>query len=95
MIFIAILKYSRPLDEVDALLPLHREFLKQLLDEGKLLLAGRQNPRIGGVMIVKNVSKEEFERILKKDPLSKVYDYQIVEVIPSFCDEALKGIIFD
>ena len=92
---IAILNYIRPLSEVDAILPAHREFLKQLLQEGKLLIAGRQNPRIGGVMIAKNVTRDEFEALLKKDPLSKVYEYQIIELIPSFYAECLKDLLED
>jgi uncharacterized protein YciI len=32
---IAILKYTRPLEEVDALLPKHREYLQKLFDQQK------------------------------------------------------------
>ncbi len=90
---IAILKYIRPLAEVDALLPAHGEYLKRLLDDGVLLVCGRLIPRTGGVIIAKNITREEFDRSLKSDPLSKVYEYQIVEFTPFLYNECLKDVI--
>jgi uncharacterized protein YciI len=90
---IAILKYTRPLAEVDAILPAHRVYLNSLLAEGILLICGKQNPRTGGVIIAKNITRAEFEKSLSSDPLSKVYEYQIIEFIPTLYDECLKDIV--
>lgn len=89
MLLIAILKYTKPLSEVDKLLPPHRKYLEQLLQEGKLLIAGRIHPRTGGVIIVKNLSRSEFESILQNDPLSEVCEFQITEFSPTFHDPTL------
>jgi len=90
---IAILKYIRPLEEIDALLPKHREYLQKLFDQHKLLVCGRLNPRTGGVIIAKNVTRAEFETILQDDPFTKVSEHTIIEFIPSLYDECLKNFI--
>ncbi len=85
--FIAILKYTRPLSEIDALLPAHREYLEQLFQQKKLLLAGRLNPRTGGVLIAKDMPREEFEEILRNDPFHSVCTVEIISFIPTFSVE--------
>lgn len=90
---IAILKYIRPLEEVDALLQKHREYLQKLFDQKKLLVCGRLKPRIGGVIIAKNISRSEFEKILQADPFQKVSCYEIIEFVPSLYDSHLQNMI--
>jgi uncharacterized protein YciI len=92
-ILIAILKYTKPLEEVDTLLSKHRDYLQRLLNQKKLLVCGRICPRTGGVIIVKNVSRKEFEKILADDPFLAVSEHQIIEFAPSMYDESLKGVI--
>lgn len=92
-ILIAILKYTKPLTEVDALIQEHRQYLQKLFDKKKLLVCGKLNPRTGGVIIGKNISREEFEKILKNDPFTKVSEHTIVEFIPSLYDDCLKEIM--
>ncbi len=92
-LLIAILKYIKPLEEVDLIVSVHREYLKKLLAEKKLLVAGRLHPRTGGIIIAKNVSREEFEKIMHQDPITKVSEFTIIEFIPSFYDSCLKEII--
>ena len=92
-ILIAILKYTKPLEEVDALLSKHREYLERLLDQKKLLVCGKICPRTGGVIIAKNVSRQEFEKILANDPFIAVSEHQIIEFAPSMHDGCLKGVI--
>lgn len=93
MLFMAILKYVRPLDVVDQILPAHRQYLSRLIDSGKLLVAGRLNPRTGGVIIAKNISRAEFEIVLKEDPLSQVFEAQILEFDPSYYDPSLNELL--
>src|SRR3990167_5965603 len=78
-VFIAILKYTKPIDQVDALIPKHRAYLTKMFAKDKLLICGRLNPRTGGVIISKNIPRTEFETILKKDPFAKVSEYTIIE----------------
>lgn len=90
-ILIAVLTYTKPLREVDALLPKHREYLEKLLNQKKLLICGRLHPRTGGVIIAKNVSRQEFEKILADDPFKAVSEHKIIEFAPSLYDECLKN----
>ena len=90
---IAILKYTKSLAEVDALLPKHRQYLQTFFDQRKLLVCGRLNPRNGGVIIAKNISRAEFEKILKNDPFTEVSEHTIIEFTPSQYDDCLKEII--
>lgn len=87
----AISKYTKPLAEVDVYRPAHHAYIKSLLAEGKLLMTGRQNPAIGGVIIAGVKSKEEFEKILAEDPFAKegMAEYQIIEFEPVFCHPSL------
>ncbi len=87
---IAILKYTKPLEDVDALTPEHRHYLKTVYDQNKLLVSGRLNPRTGGVIIAKNISRAEFEKILSEDPFVKVSEHTILEFTPSLYDDCLK-----
>lgn len=89
---IAISKYTKPLDEVDVYRPEHHVYIKPLLAEGKLLITGRQNPGVGGVMVAGKISPEEFEKILSDDPFVKngVAKYQIVDFNPMFYHPSLK-----
>jgi uncharacterized protein YciI len=53
MYAIAIVRYRRPLDEVIAHQEPHRAYLRQLKAEGRLLAAGPQDPRYGGIFLLR------------------------------------------
>jgi uncharacterized protein YciI len=53
MYAIAIVRYRRPLDEVIVHQDTHRAYLRQLKAEGRLLAAGPQDPRYGGLFLLK------------------------------------------
>lgn len=91
-VLIAVLNYTKPLVEVDALLEEHRKYLQNLLDQKRLLICGRLNPRTGGVIIIKNTSRLEFEKILREDPLAKVSNHTLIEFIPTMWDDCFKDI---
>ena len=78
---IAISTYLKPLHEVELTTPEHRAYLQKLIQEQKLLVSGRQNPPVGGVLIFKITSKSAVEEILKEDPFMKkgIADYKIIE----------------
>lgn len=63
MYAIAIVRYRRPLDEVLVHQELHRAYLRQLKSEGRLLAAGPQDPRYGGLFLLR-ISDEHPERDL-------------------------------
>ncbi len=93
--FIAILTYKKPLSEVDKYLQAHRDYLAEHYAAGDFIASGPQNPRIGGVIMIKAADREAVNAIISQDPFNTngIADYQIVEFTPTmFCDERLKGI---
>jgi uncharacterized protein YciI len=53
MYAIAIVRYRRPLDEVIAHQDPHRAYLRELKARGTLLAAGPQDPRYGGIFLLR------------------------------------------
>jgi uncharacterized protein YciI len=84
--FVITLTYTAPLDEVDALLPEHTAWLAEHYATGEFLAAGRQIPRVGGVVFAAgSVVRERLDAIVAADPFNVhgVAEYSIVEFIPS------------
>jgi uncharacterized protein YciI len=90
---VAISKYLKPIDEVDQHIVPHKAFLQELIDQKKLLVCGRQNPPVGGVIISREISKHEFETIMAKDPfvIAGVAQYHITEFAPGLIDPCLSS----
>jgi uncharacterized protein len=60
--------YLQPPDVVDQTRPAHLEFLKAEVDAGRLLLAGRQEDGSGGMLITTDMSPEDAQDIVERDP---------------------------
>ena len=86
---IMILKYVKPLEEIDRYLAAHREFLDANFKQKKFICSGRQNPRVGGVIISNVDGIDEAKAIAQKDPfaVNKVAEYEFIEFIPGKYDE--------
>ena len=94
--FIAILTYKKPLEEVDRFLRAHREYLAEHYTAGDFIASGPQTPRVGGVIMMKANDRATVDSIIAKDPfhINGIADYQIVEFTPTlFCDDILKTIL--
>lgn len=94
--FIAILTYKKPLSEVDKYLQAHRNYLAEHYAAGDFIASGPQNPRVGGVIMIRATDREVVHTIISQDPfnINGIADYRIVEFTPTmFCDERLKGIL--
>lgn len=63
MYAIAIVRYRRPITEVEAATPDHRVYLRQLKADGRLVAAGPMDPRYGGIFLLK-VSDDHPQRDL-------------------------------
>ena len=63
MYAIAIVRYRRPIEEVVAATEPHRAYLRQLKADGRLIAAGPQDPRFGGIFLLK-VSDDNAQRDL-------------------------------
>lgn len=94
--FIAILSYKKPLEDVDRFLQAHREYLAKHYAAGDFIASGPQTPRTGGVIIIKAENRAAVDSIIAQDPfnINGIADYQIVEFTPTmFCDDSLKTIL--
>ena len=93
--FIAILTYKKPLEEVDRFLQAHCDYLAEHYTAGDFIASGPQTPRVGGVIMIKAENRTTVDAIIAQDPfnINGIADYQIVEFTPTmFCDDALKNI---
>lgn len=83
--FILVLKYVKPLEEVDKELKLHIEYLEKYYSLQKFICSGRRNPRIGGVILCNSKNWEEVETIISEDPfyIKKIAEYEIIQFSPT------------
>ena len=79
--FVIELVYKADLKDIDASMRAHMAFLKQQYAAGKFLVSGRQNPRIGGIILAIASSRDEIEQIVKDDPFVKrgLADFRVIE----------------
>ena len=94
--FIAILTYKKPLEEVDSQLQAHRDYLAEHYAAGDFIASGPQTPRVGGVIMMKADNREEANSIIAQDPfnINGIADYQIVEFTPTmFCEPILSDLL--
>lgn len=83
--FIVLLTYTKPLEEIDKRLEAHVAFLDKQYAQGDFIASGRRVPRIGGVILSKMASRKALEDVLREDPFAihGVASYDIVEFEPS------------
>ncbi len=94
--FIAILTYKKPIEEVDRFLQAHRDYLAEHYAAGDFIASGPQTPRIGGVIMIKADNREAVDSIIVQNPfnINGIADYQIVEFTPTmFLNDNLKNIL--
>ena len=87
--FIAILTYKKPLEDIDRFLQAHREYLAKHYAAGDFIASGPQNPRNGGVIMMKADNRAAVDTIISQDPfnINGIADYQIVEFTPTMFSE--------
>ncbi len=90
--FIILINYTKPIEEVNKVVAEHRAYLDEQYKEKKLFVSGRRNPPVGGVLISHLKNKEEIEKIISNDPykLHDVADYEIIEFDAGKSDERFK-----
>lgn len=94
--FIAILTYKKPLEDVDRFLQAHRDYLAEHYAASDFIASGPQSPRVGGVIMIKADNRAAVDTIISQDPfnLNGIADYQIVEFTPTmFCEPNLSDIL--
>lgn len=95
MLYIVVVTYLKPIEEVDRLLVAHRKFLSIHYASGQFIASGPQNPRTGGVIISKGASREEVVKLLKEDPfnLNGIARYEVIEFDPVLYHNSFKPLI--
>ena len=63
--------YLQPPDVVEQTRPAHLEFLKDEIEAGRLLLAGRQDDGSGGMLITADISAEDADDMVARDPYTR------------------------
>jgi uncharacterized protein YciI len=66
-----IVRYRRPLAEIEAVTEAHRAYLRQLQEQGVLVASGPLEPRFGGMWLVRVQDENplpELDAIMAGDP---------------------------
>ena len=79
--FVLLLKYKVPIEQVERVTPAHREFLERGYRAEKLIVSGPRVPRTGGVIVARVKTREEVDAFIQEDPFFKegIADYEVVE----------------
>lgn len=83
--FVITLKYTAPLEAIDTALDAHAEWLDAQYTAGVFLASGRQQPRVGGVILAAAAPRDEIERLVALDPFHTLglAEHEIVEFLPT------------
>ena len=65
---LVLIRYTRPIDEVDAVRPAHREFLQTQYREGLLVCSGPRVDHAGGVLLARSGDRAAVEAMCAADP---------------------------
>ena len=68
MFHVLKINYDQPLDVIDQTRPAHLAWLADEVAAGRILLAGRQESGTGGVLITGDISAEDAQDIIDRDP---------------------------
>jgi uncharacterized protein YciI len=93
--FVAVLTYVRPLEEVDALIAEHLRFLEENYAAGLFVASGRKVPRTGGVILISGENRARVVNILERDPfhVAGVAIYELIEFIPTRMREGFEPFV--
>ena len=79
--FLVLIRYTRPIDEVDAVRPAHRAFLQEQYRAGLLVCSGPRTDRTGGVLLARSGDRAAVESMCAADPyaIAGVAVHEVVE----------------
>jgi uncharacterized protein YciI len=83
--FVVLLNYVQPIAQVERHLEAHRAFLDRHFAAGRFVASGAQVPRIGGVILVRGMSRQQLDDVLAEDPFhrERLAQYQVIEFDPT------------
>ena len=92
--FVILVEYTRPMEEVEVYTPAHRAHLANGYDAGWLLCSGRTDPLTGGVILAVG-DRADIDRFVANDPflVEGVAAYTIVEFNPNRAAEDVSELL--
>ena len=92
--FLINVQYVVPLAEVDEALADHVAFLQENYAKGIFVISGRKIPRSGGIILARNVSREELADILATDPFKQrgIATYEVTEFVAAIAAADVAGL---
>lgn len=80
-LFIIQLRYLKPIAEVERFLQEHRAYLQQGYAAGVFLLSGRQEPRVGGVILMSAADRAAVDGWIAQDPFyrERIAQYTVTQ----------------
>ncbi len=78
MFHVLTITYEKPIDVIEQARPAHLAWLNDEVAAGRILLAGRQESGAGGVLITGDITAEEAQDVIDRDPytLAGIVSYQ-------------------
>jgi uncharacterized protein YciI len=91
-VFVLLVNYVRPLDEVDRVREGHGAYLRRNYDAGRFIVSGRREPRTGGVIIARGTDRKEIDAVIAEDPflVEGVATYDVIEFHPTAMAEGFE-----
>jgi uncharacterized protein YciI len=88
------LKYRFPLERMVQTIDRHRAYLRELLDQGKMVASGPFVPREGGALLLRVENETEIQPILAKDPfqIEGLVDTTVYKWAPNIGVEGLDSL---
>lgn len=85
MLYMVVLTYLSPIEEINRYLDAHRNWLAGHYREGRFLLSGPLTPRTGGLILARSESRETLDAMLACDPfaIQGLAAYEVKAVNPS------------
>ncbi len=82
--YVVNIVYKVPLEQIEAITQIHRDYLQTGYKKGLLLLSGPKIPRDGGILIAKAQSFEEIKEFCNNDPyaIHGAAEHHIIEFSP-------------
>ncbi len=93
MYALILIRYRRPIDEVNAATTAHREYLATLREGGVLLASGPFDPRTGGALLLRIPDDDAgaLDRVRDGDPFWQLglANYELLRWVPVIGSETL------
>lgn len=79
--YVLTLTYIVPLEEVDRVRDAHMAWIGEQYEAGRFLASGAKVPRDGGVILARQMDRDELDEVIASDPFTRegVAAYDVVE----------------